>query len=253
MRSQTFLASISLAVMLGQAGTVPPAAAISHSTDSGNKQLQPVVEPELQPVPPTPKPASGSRTPGGGLGDPISVCPETSQELTAIAPADVYGRSISNTPTFWFYVPYTAADVDGKFSVVTEDEFERVYEIDFELPEQPGLVSVTLPADVTAELEELANYHWYLQLSCVAEETIKTNLTVDGWLQWLQPTPERQQMVNALSPEFWYDVLDSLAVELPTSSADAPESAEWSELLQSVDLAHLAEEPIAGPVIVTDE
>lgn len=246
MRSQTLLASISLAVTLGQISSVPFAAAIPNSIDTVDKQLQP--------VPPTPKPSSGSRTPGGGLTGISSVCPATSQDLTAIAPADVYGTSISNAPTFWFYVPYTANDVEnGEFSVVTEDEFNRVYETSFELPEQPGLVSVTLPADVTAELEEGENYHWYFQLSCVSEETIKTNLTVDGWLQWQQPTPERQEDVEALSSEYWYDILDNAVAERPTLVADSPEANRWSALLRSIDLEHFIEAPVIGPVILVDE
>ncbi|MBE9065604.1 DUF928 domain-containing protein [Leptolyngbya cf. ectocarpi LEGE 11479] len=245
MRSQKLLAPVSftLALVLSQASVVPFASAIPNPIDNGNKQAP------LPTVPPTRRPPSGNRTPGGGLGE--FVCPATSQKLTAITPIDVQGNTLSTSPTFWFYMPYTTDEIEsGEFSVLSEDDSDRVYKTSFKLPDQPGFVSITLPDSEASRLQEGTYYHWYLQLNCAADAEAKTPLNIDGWVQRIPSTPELEDEVINQSPDIWYDSLDYLAQQLQNGSGSRQD---WETLLTSVELDELTQEPVIGPVTLTED
>ena len=214
-----------------------------------NKGVSKQIKQALPPPPSNPMPAGGTRTPGGGLGDP-SLCPTKPIDLTAITPATVQGQTLLGHPTFWFYVPYSADDVaTGEFSILTADELTRVYKTAFKLPEQPGFISITLPADEVPALQEGVYYHWYLELACGSDGSVATDPNIDGWVQRLPATPELEAAVADLSPDVWYDSLDSLAQQLK-SEADVQQ--EWANLLNSVGLGNLVQEPLVGPVMLLD-
>ncbi|MGD1949233.1 MAG: DUF928 domain-containing protein [Leptolyngbyaceae cyanobacterium] len=243
MRSQNLLASVSftLAILANQLGSIAISSAIPNSINSRTKQ-------ELPPVPSTPRPPAGNRTPGGGLGEQ-AVCPVTQHELTAITPTDTHGTTVSEYPTFWFYMPYTADEVqNGEFSILTQDEETRIYKTSFEPPAQAGFVSITLPADIETSLQEGQYYHWYLTLSCLSSTEAVTNLNIDGWIQRVSSAPDR-----TLSPEMWYDMVDYVAAQLQTAPANESELRQlWADLLQSVGLDQFTQEPVIGPVVLTD-
>ena len=236
--------SLMLAVLLSQLSIMPMVSAIPNPIDNGKQQ--PLPDP-----PPTDKPErEGNRTPGGGLGEELSICPAKDQELTAITPLNVNGKTLSSHPTFWFYMPYTADEIDqGEFTIVTEDEIEYVYQTGFELPAQPGFVSITLPQSDSPGLEIGEEYHWYLELSCIASEEATSDLNIDGWVERIASTPDLQTRVMNLAPEIWYDSFDYLAEQLQ-SGAGAAQSL--VDLLTSVELEQFTEEPVVGPVILTD-
>lgn len=243
MRSQNRLApiSFSLALLISQATWVPIASAIPNPIDNGRGRKA-----ELPDAPSTPPP-DGNRQPGGSLSGDFSVCPETPKELTAITPANVYGKTVAEHPTFWFYMPYTAADIEkGEFSILTQAEDERIYKTSFTLPEQPGFVSITLPADEATSLQEGQYYHWYLNLFCVSSENVETPLHIDGWVQRVAPASQA-------GLEIWYDRVDTLAEPLQTASPAEPELQQpWTELLESVELDEFSQEPVVGPVMLID-
>lgn len=247
MRSQNSLAPISftLAVLVSQLGVMPFAAAIPNPIDHGRSRKE-----SLPDVPSTPPP-SGNRQPGGSLSGDLALCPEKPQPLTAITPVNVQGKTLENNPTFWFYMPYTADEVaGGDFSILTRDETERIYETSFALPAEPGMISITVPEEVAIMLENGQYYHWYLNVSCLSSEEAETDLNIDGWVQRVSSAPQ-----DSLSPEIWYDMVDQLAGELQVCSAvnKADIKNRWANLLSSVDLDELSEEPVIGPVILTDD
>ena len=243
MRSQNRLAlvSFSLAVLLSQVGLIPVASAIPNPIDNGRGRKS-----DLPTAPSTPPP-SGNRQPGGSLGGP-SVCPQKAQPLTAITPENVHGKTMADAPTFWFYMPYTAAEVPGgEFSILTWDEEQYIYETAFTLPDQPGFVSITLPAAEAASLQAGQYYHWYLNLHCASTAEAKTTLNIDGWIERIAATPEREQQI--VSPDIWYDAIDYLAGQLQTASTDGLGQL-WTYLLESVELDELTQEPVVGPVLI---
>ncbi|MEA5464414.1 DUF928 domain-containing protein [Leptothoe sp. PORK10 BA2] len=247
MRSQNRLApaSFTLALLFSHLGYAPLAAAIPQEIAAHGGHSQ---QANLPPAPSTPPP-NGQRRPGGSLG-PESVCFQTPQPLTAITPVDVHGKTISDQPTFWFYTPYTAADVaQGEFSILTQDEQQEVYAAAFKLPDQPGLFSITLPADQAASLEKGAYYHWYLILDCTAEADSQNKLSIDGWIQPVAATPELEENIETISSELWYDTIDYLLDQVENSPREIPL---WVELLEAVDLDEFTQVPVVGPVMMID-
>lgn len=247
MRSQNSLAPVgfSLALLLSQLSLMPAALAIPNPIDNGREQIA-----DLPPVPTTPPPPpDGNRTPGGGLGDQ-AVCPQKPQDLTAITPMNVHGKTLSEHPTFWFYMPYTAAEVPGgEFTVLTRDEENEIYTTSFTLPDQSGLVSISLPASAEYSLEEGQYYHWYLNLDCAASTDSQNDLNIDGWVQRVTATPERKAQVDNTSPEIWYDAIDHLADQLRSNSTNRSTMEQtWTALLKLVELCDFTEEPLVGSV-----
>ncbi len=252
MRSQNRLAlgSFTLAVLLSQLGTIPAASAIPSPMDTVHHQKS-----DDLPTPPTTPIPNGNRSPGGSLSGDQAVCPPKPQRLTALTPINAHGKTQSAHPTFWFYIPYTAAEVQkGEFSILTHNEDDRIYQASFQLPAQPGFVSITLPADEASSLQAGQYYHWYLTLSCASTEEDKTDLDIDGWVQRVGSIAEAEAQHGDALPNIWYDAVDDLAAQLHAVSGNKSELEQaWTELLESVELDALIQEPVIGPVILMDE
>ena len=254
MRSQNRLApvgiSFTIVMLLSQMGSIPVASAIPNSIGNGHHHKSGNL-----PNPPTTPIPDGNRIPGGSLsGDDQAVCPSRSQPLTAITPISGQGSTLSGHPTFWFYIPYTSAEVqEGEFSILTQNEDERIYKTLFQLPAQPGFVSITLPMDKAESLQEGQYYHWYLNLSCASTVEAQTDLNIDGWVQRVESPSEVAAQDGEASPSIWYDVVNDLATQLKTVSSNEMEAKQaWVELLESVELDALAQEPVVGPVMLID-
>ena len=207
---------------------------------------------KLPTVPPSPAPPGGRTGEGGALNG--NSCPQKQQELTVLTPENVHGFTLSAQPTFWFYVPYTSEELQvGEFSILTWDEEEQIYATSFTLPETPGFVSISLPTSGEVNLEEGQPYHWYVNVYCTAGVGADADLRLDGWVQPLARTPEREQQVSNATTDIWYDSVDHLAGKLQSQSADSLASRQaWTDLLESVGLGDLSQAPFVGPVNVVE-
>ncbi|ESA35284.1 hypothetical protein N836_12975 [Leptolyngbya sp. Heron Island J] len=249
-RNHSALISFTLTALLSQLGSIPVASAIpTHPIDHDHDQKS-----DDLPNPPTTPIPDGNRTPGGSLSGDQAVCPPRAQQLTAITPISAQGKTLSGHPTFWFYVPYTAAEVqEGEFSILTQNEDERIYKTLFQLPAEPGFVSITLPMDEVSSLQEGQYYHWYLNLSCASTVEAQTDLNIDGWVQRVASTSEVDAQASDASSDIWYDLVDNLAAQLQAVSGNNVELEQsWVELLEAVELEALTQEPVIGPVKLID-
>jgi hypothetical protein len=154
-------------------------------------------------------------------------------------------------PTFLFYVPYASDEVRvGEFSLlVGPEEKTRLYKTRFTLPQTPGIVSITLPSAPEYTLEEGQYYHWYVKLYCQTNTTSQPSVDVNGWVQRVALTPERERQINAATPDVWYDASANLAESLRASPQDAKLRNDWLNLLKSIGSEDLDQEPLVGPVI----
>lgn len=208
------------------------------------------------PAPPMTPPPNRTRS-GGSLGEE-AVCSAGSESLTAIVPVENPVFTTAEHPTFLFYVPFGADQVQyGEFSVlVGPTEMTRLYQTRFALPAQPGIVSITLPPNPDYQLKEKTPYHWYFKLHCNDDSPDSQNLTadlqVDGWVQRVALTPERQQQIQAASPEVWYDSAAQVATRLSATPTDATLQQQWRNLLQHIGSEALAQEPIVGEVQILE-
>ena len=213
--------------------------------------------PSLKQVPPDPPPnppPAGRRQPGGSLTGEAASCPSKPEQLTALTPDNAQGLTLSDHPTFWFYVPYNSEEIQsGEFSVLTQNETQEIYRTTFALSETPGFVSIRLPDLAEFSLSTDHYYHWYLNLYCVSNFTSRPDLKIDGWVQRVTQTPERERKVSAASPEIWYDAVSHLAEQLQTSAPNMALRQDWAALLESVGLGDLTPKPLVGPVILTED
>lgn len=200
------------------------------------------------PAPPTTPPPNATRS-GGSLSGSAG-CNGVNQPLLALVPTENPVLTASAYPTFLFYVPYRSSDVRyGEFSVLAGlDESQRVYRVRFVLPENPGVVSVSLPASASAAIAQDVPHHWYFKLYCQNSRSTTADLSVDGWVQRVAETPERDRQINAATPEIWYDSLAQLSDRLRQSPQDRTLRDRWRALLSTIELETLAQEPLVGSV-----
>ncbi|MCC3500524.1 MAG: DUF928 domain-containing protein [Microcoleus sp. PH2017_15_JOR_U_A] len=158
--------------------------------------------------------------------------------------------TITDRPTLWFYVPYRSQSVSyGTFSL--EDAGgNRVYKIDFKLPETPGIVSVNLPKD-RQPLEVNKTYRWYFRLYCSSQTLPGSNAVFHTGLvkrvdrgnldAQLQAATRENRAAIYIANQLWYDMPDLAQIR---SRPD-----DWANILKAIDLEKLKEEKILGPVL----
>lgn len=199
-------------------------------------------------------PPSGRRVPGGDL-DPLNRnCKKTSQPVTVLVPANSQGTITSERLTLWFYVPYAPEDItSAEFLVLNRDETEYVYETRFTLSKTPGIVSISLPLSAKTSLGTGKFYHWYLTLKCKGSTSNTPDLEMDGWVQRILPKSSTTNQIDTAAPEGWYDAVNNLANRLIASPQDTKLRQEWTDLLKSVGLQNLAQEPLIGSVQISQQ
>lgn len=206
---------------------------------------------QLPPRPPSTPPPNRTRS-GGSLGDQ-AVCKAGDRSLQALVPVENPVLTTRSHPTFWFYLPYGAEQVAaGEFSVLVGlNETTRLYRAPITLPDQPGLISITLPDLPEYALQPDTFYHWYFRLTCANSTTAPAanpaTVQVDGWVQRVPLTLDRQRQLDSADPALWYDVLDQLAQQRLSDPQNSALETQWRELLTAIDAADLAAEPIVGP------
>jgi hypothetical protein len=207
-------------------------------------------------VPPDTNP-SGNSVPGGSL-NPLSICGSNDPslpKLTALVPEEQeYRFTLSERPSFWFYIPYTSQQVSyGEFSVLIGRNESKKHVVRFTLPTTPGIIRISLPDDLSLQEEE--NYHWYLSLYCKTDPAA-TNLglgseasyeIVDGWIQRIAHSPDRDQAVIAGEPYVWYDSLSFLAEQYWKAPQDRVLRERLRTLLNYIDRADLLGQPLLEP------
>jgi Domain of Unknown Function (DUF928) len=220
----------------------------SLSSYSGLAQIHPRMRvSQTLPTPPDTPPPPNHRTPAGGLDPKDRSCKDTIQPLTALIPEREAGKTTSDRPTFWFYVPYTAEEIRiGKFLLLDRDEKSYISQTAFTLPQTPGIISISLPPGYP--LEDNSFYHWYLELYCQPNTSDRPDLEVDGWIERVPKTSDLQHPIDPEIPNLWYDVLTDLGNQRLAFPEDENLKDAWTNLLQSVGLEALDREPLAGAV-----
>jgi Domain of Unknown Function (DUF928) len=205
--------------------------------------------------------ASNGRPSGRkGTGSRSNSCPVMKTPITALIPFNSLGLTVDKSPTLWFFIPYQPGQISsGEFSL-QDEENNDVYRTPLTLPEKPGIVSFTIPREVS--LEPNKEYKWFLKMYCRDAANPKfTKLSdfVYGLVKWVSLTPALEnRLKNATVPRerislyaengIWYSALTDLA-KLRLAQPNNPIlNQDWANLLQDVGLEDLANEPIIGKV-----
>jgi hypothetical protein len=159
----------------------------------------------------------------------------------------------SARPAFFVYVPRNQAQA-AQFTL-TDDDQQPIYQTTFAVSAQPSVVGLQVPKEVTA-LQVGSTYHWMLTLQCDPVDRSGDVIT-EGWVQWTELSPTQTSLFDRTTsgdrPTFyarlgiWHDTLSSLALLRLANPNDANLRANWTSLLNSVNLASaVAEAPIVN-------
>lgn len=196
----------------------------------------------------------GRRESGGTRGP---ACVQGTPNLTVLLPQTNIGFTTAAYPQFFWYLPKTIAK-SMQFSLYqgTEQDPEKalLYQKRLNTPEQAGVVSLTLPQD--ANVPPLAagqTYYWTVSLLCEPDDPLK-DIHAEGWVERVTVEPDLAQALAIAKPSdrpqiyaqngLWFDTLSSLAALRCTNAQSSALAKSWSELLTSVQLGRLAEQPL---------
>jgi hypothetical protein len=199
--------------------------------------------------PPASSIGAPGRTVGGGQRSPDCVNRDN-PSLTVLAPTNNVGTTISSNPTLFWYIPRTKAQ-SAKFMVLDGEENE-VYETTLALTGVPGVVKLSLPK--TVSLAPGKTYRWVLMLECNSEDHSmdayvqgnleRRELSVADKAKLAQATQPLQKAEVYAGASIWQETVSILAQLRHDRPSDPTVIAAWKELLKSVKLDAIANEPL---------
>lgn len=171
--------------------------------------------------------------------------------LTALLPTNNYGRTIAGHPTFFVYLPPTAAK--EVFFSLKDENGKHHYQTILNISGRGGIVRVTLPNNV-AELEMEKNYQWFFAPIQPGGILQPDNYGVTGWIKRVE-APKSNRLNSSENPVetateyaeagIWYDTIEVLASARVAQPSNETLSSEWKDLLKQVGLSAIANEPIS--------
>lgn len=203
----------------------------------------------------------GRREGGGTRGECLR-----GKKLTAIMPKSNQGKTISEYPTFFVYVPASlqswADTVKGAEFGIEDENGNEIYSSVVALPSDYGIVSVSIPSTSdTQKLEVGKNYTWYFHVICdwennpldrssihYVESRIQRVEASDDLALQLKQKSARDRVDMYAEQGMWFDLLNTLAELRRDRPGDLLLAAEWARLLRhdKVQLSDLAEEPLVN-------
>ncbi|BAZ51616.1 hypothetical protein NIES4103_42740 [Nostoc sp. NIES-4103] len=187
--------------------------------------------------------------------------------LTALVPffngkpdsvTNVWGLTTEAKPTFWVHTSYSIKDSLTKDCAYTtefvlqDENSNPIYTKPITLPAQPGIISISLPADAPS-LEIGKQYRWFLNIGCDSNQP-SPPITVEAVIERVNLKPEIAQQLKRATPlqqftiyaqnGIWHNALSTLAKLRQQNPQDAALKAEWKNLLSSIRLDDVAGEPI---------
>jgi len=173
-------------------------------------------------------------------------------QLTALVPENKIGRTVSQEPLFFFYLPQTDAPL-AEF-VLEDEKGKQIYQTTLKINNSSGVIGVSLSVHQNVSpLEAGKNYRWSVALICDTEDTVadvvatgivrRVELSADILRQLEKADPRQKTFIYAQNG-IWQDALSNLAAARRANPNDAELTADCESLLDSVKLNQIAKEPI---------
>ncbi len=237
---------------------------IPRPRPNGSRQVQKPPSP-----PPVGAPADGQRVGGASRGN----CPRVSKPLTALVPiipatgnksqhpslarvpaGSVLGLTVVERPTFWVYYPYSLTSSHSVEFVLQDAQGNEVYQtLLSDSGTTPGVVGFQLPSTVPA-LDVNKRYRWFFSVYCESDDSTPTY--VSGWVERVPLEASLKRQIEQASPQqrvtlynqagIWQETVTALAELRRQKPNDARLNDEWVKLMQSIDLASIAPEPVTS-------
>lgn len=248
------------AMVLGitvEAGLTKPATATTEARINQNSINLNLISQSFQP----PDRGAPPRTADGGSRGCGLVKPGQ-KGLTALTPGNFLPLTVSEHPTFFWYVPSSSAE-KLEFTLMDETDSQVIYTTTIPVPSKAGIVGFTLPKANAPALKTGKMYHWYLAMVCNSNDRTGDTV-VDGWIertsqsaslteQLKQANSLREQAAVYAEAGIWHEAVSTLA-NLRQKQPENPELLNsWGELLRSVQLEQFAQEPVVDTIEISQE
>lgn len=264
-KSPQKIINISAGVVLGilmSPGFLAPAPVLSRTTSgyqdaSGSWLVSESFNPPSRGTPGSAA-AGGSRGCGWQPGQKL---------LSPLVPADAMAFTVSEYPTFFWYVPEkssldeNSSNGSATLRFVLIDENQTIVYQKKLLAPSAGIMSHQLSPESAAPLAENQQYHWLVTMVCDPEDASADPL-IDGWVERIPVSEELQaELDNATETDrpsiyarsgIWHEALTSLAELRQKNPEDETILSRWSEFLRSVSLGDFIEEPLIGPEAIVE-
>jgi len=176
----------------------------------------------------------------------------TQVSLTALVPKNKIGRTVSDYPTFFFYLPQTEAEL-AEF-LLEDESGNQIYQQDLTIKNLSGVIGVSIPANTNVPpLEVGKKYTWKFTVVCDADDRSsdqlesgvvqRVELSADILSQLEKADPRQKTLIYAKNG-IWQDALSNLAAARRANPNDPVLKTDWESLLDSVTLGEIAKEPI---------
>lgn len=175
----------------------------------------------------------------------------SNEDITALLPNSRYGMTSKARPEV-----LVAASVDmpsrALFSLQsTNDQLpnDYYYETYIELPDTPGIVSISLPQDAPALMTNEI-YQWSLILMCNGQlrpdsPTVQGLIETQSTINNVEVTDSTlEQAIEYREAYLWYDMIALLADLRTQDPVDPNVEQAWHSILRSTNLTTIANEPI---------
>lgn len=268
-RSSRF--TVALALTLGLVGNLPAGV----QAQLGGSPLSRDLPTEWEFTPPDSQgPDIARNTQGGGTrGQCIA---NKNQDLIALVPKSGIGTTMAEYPTLSWFLPKSRAwgvelwvqNAKGEVIYSTKYAFDHYTEQDSDGRDQqyvvgaPGIMTLTLPKLDSSFLppEIGQQYQWQLKLICEPPSSADRSgdLYINGAFERVEPDANLASRIQQATPEqrvaiyakerLWYETLNTLMELRRQRPNDPGVKAAWSQLLRSVELEAISEEPVAQGV-----
>jgi hypothetical protein len=172
--------------------------------------------------------------------------------VTALVPENKIGRTVSDYPTFFFYLPQPNAEF-AEF-ILQDENGNLIYQQALTIKNLSGVIGVSIPANTNVPpLQVGKKYTWVFSLVCDPEDRSvdkvemgvvrRVELSADI-LRELENADPRQKSVIYAQNGIWQDALGTLAAARRANPNDPDLAADWESLLDSVRLGAIAKEPM---------
>jgi hypothetical protein len=191
--------------------------------------------------------------PAGTVRSVPSGCASSSQlSLTPLVPKNKIGHTVSDYPTFFFYLPQTDAEL-AEF-ILEDQSGNQIYRQDLPIKNVSGVIGVSIPANTNVPpLEVGKKYTWIFSLVCDPEDRSSDQLETGivrrvelsaEILRELENANPRQKTFIYAQNGIWQDALSNLAAARRANPNNKDLAADWESLLDSVTLGPIAKERI---------
>jgi hypothetical protein len=183
---------------------------------------------------------------------------DTQKELTALLPKTEVSLTTQGYPMFFWYVPPTSPAMI-EFDLIDDSNGDIIYQSKIKTDGEVGIISLSLPENTSLPPLEIGkDYYWSFTILC-DRLNWQVNPSVEGLIRRVEPSANLVQALNQASgmervrlyaqAGIWHDTIAELATLRRSNPNDGQLMAEWAELLRSVELDALIEEPLNNNIV----